>query len=506
MRNTKKAISILLTLLMVVGMMSTFAFATSVTIRDTDGSTTEYEAYQILAGTYDAASKKLTNVTWGSNIGDEAKTALGGGTDNKYAANFANAHKSDDDAAARQLATTLATTKGYITGSPIAINENTNLNNGYYLVTEKGALSSDIATGTRFVLKVIGNDEITIDVTKKKTSTPTPDKKVKNETQTAEIGENHAFQFELSAELPDQETLDEYKTYTIKMTDTLSDGITFKQIDKVYYKTTKEDSEHTVAYTPNVEGIKKAGGGSFSVTLSDIKALKIPAGSTIYVEYTVYLNENAVVGKEGNLNTYKLEYSKNPNSEGLGEKEDTSRVYTGLITVKKYGDGDESRLLSGAVFVVKNSKGEYLSVNATTKAVSWIDLGTVKAEDLAKAYNNGTVTINDKTISAFVTGTNGLAEIKGLNAGTYKLTEIIAPEGYNILNGDTDVTLSAAQGDGVNDTILTMENTKPVNNMSGSTLPETGGIGTTIFYILGAILVIGAGVVFVTRRRMHSEK
>ena len=51
-----------------------------------------------------------------------------------------------------------------------------------------------------------------------------------------------------------------------------------------------------------------------------------------------------------------------------------------------------------------------------------------------------------------------------------------------------------------------MENTKPVNNMSGSTLPETGGIGTTIFYILGAILVIGAGVVFVTRRRMHSEK
>ena len=98
----------------------------------------------------------------------------------------------------------------------------------------------------------------------------------------------------------------------------------------------------------------------------------------------------------------------------------------------------------------------------------------------------------------FTPVTNGKAHFDGLEDGKYELIEVVAPEGYNLLTDSTEVTVPGK--DDQDNLVLTV--TAEVENKSGSELPSTGGIGTTIFYVLGGLMVIGAAVILVSKKRM----
>ena len=103
----------------------------------------------------------------------------------------------------------------------------------------------------------------------------------------------------------------------------------------------------------------------------------------------------------------------------------------------------------------------------------------------------------DSTITVVTTDDEGKAKFEGLENGEYELIEVEAPKGYNLLTTPTPVTIAGSDSD---ESKLTIKST--IENKSGAQLPSTGGIGTTMFYVFGAALVIGAGVLMVTMRRM----
>ena len=186
-------------------------------------------------------------------------------------------------------------------------------------------------------------------------------------------------------------------------------------------------------------------------------------------------------------------------------------------------DGATEEILPGAQFALKATSGEhsgkYVVVDENGILTGWTETKPEK-----DATTNGALLISDK---------NGKFNIVGLDCGEYLLTEIKAPAGYNLITPDIVVEIKATTKNGkdytdelqiqASNALTKLEVNVPVNgtdapkegnaakgiveiqveNNSGSTLPETGGIGTTLFYIIGAILVIGAGVLLVARRRMN---
>lgn len=495
-------------------MMSTFAFAEgnsatgSVTIKDGDiDVTSSYQAYQILLGNITAATDNnnpsITNIRWGSaiskalEINDQTYTYNVAGAV-KFAASIKNYTYDSSESVA--LATTLENWCRQNNSTVIDLTDNTKLADGYYLIKQK--TSTDNTADTRFMLKVVGKTNVNIEV--KKTTAPDPDKKVivkeeEKSESTAYVGMKSTFK--ISAKLPEAATYDAYTKYDIEFKDTLPNGLTYDkdQAISVYYLVNEAKTMIPAAnYTktePTVSG-NELGGGIFIVKM-DAKSLNIPAGATIVVEYTATLNKNASTGNGGETNGFEVVYPQSPTgSTVVATQKEEVKIYTGKIIINKYDGNDVNNKLSGAVFVVKNSEGKYLTVNKENGYVSWKKIANANTDTL-KA---------DTEILKVTTDNKGAATITGLEAGTYKLQEIVAPTNYNLLNGDISVELKLDHKSDAPAIVVGMEVTSDIANNSGSTLPETGGIGTTIFYLIGAILVIGAGVVFVTRRRMHSDK
>ncbi len=154
-------------------------------------------------------------------------------------------------------------------------------------------------------------------------------------------------------------------------------------------------------------------------------------------------------------------------------------VHDGQIIIKKVDANNVDQLLNGAEFVLKNDKGQFLNFK-NPEDIEWVS--------------------NQSEASIYTTNQGGTVTIKGLAEGTYSLLETKAPAGYNLMTDETPVELKLG-AEGNQDTLLV---TSTVKNNKGTELPSTGGIGTTIFYIIGAILVIGAGIVLVARRRLRS--
>ena len=341
---------------------------------------------------------------------------------------------------------------------------------GYYLVFPKDAQVKQGNGSLVSLTSTTPNSTVNM-----KGDYPTIDKTVDD--QDVEIGQTPKFT--VTGTVPDTAGS---ATYTYQITDKMSEGLTFG--------TTVADTNFSIkfgntAISATADGVKLAFAGNGYVLTFDMAKFQQYKGQGITIEYTATVNDKAVVNYTHN-DVY-LEYGHDPNDPDKTTPIDVP-VWSSRIVVDKFKSGDESVKLAGAKFVLKNKDGKYYkytAATATEKAkVEWVDT-------LAEATE---VTTDDQ----------GAATFNGLESGTYYLQETEAPTGYNLLTSDVEVTVTAPAKDSAGKEIGVSQTAK-VENKSGQELPETGGIGTTIFYVVGTALLLGAGVTLFVRRRVNNQ-
>lgn len=273
--------------------------------------------------------------------------------------------------------------------------------------------------------------------------------------------------------------------------DKMSEGLTFESVTGVALNETAVDSKY---YKVETEGLTD--GCTFEVVFTQDFCNTLNANDKIVISYTATLNEDAVVGLPGNPNESKLSYGESSSASGepgepSGETPPSETItYTWDVDVLKYANGDESKVLAGVEFVLLNSDKSKVAVVSNGKLVEWDDVPA--AEGGSIPWPNG---------ATLTTNGSGKIEIDGLDADTYYLREIKALDGYNILSSDFKIEIKGATKVEGSDTPTYSTFVAKVENKSGIELPSTGGIGTTLFYVVGGALVIGAAVLLVVRRR-----
>lgn len=268
------------------------------------------------------------------------------------------------------------------------------------------------------------------------------------------------------------------------MHDTMEAGLTFNNdvVVKLADGTVVDASNYTVEYPA-------ADGHTFDVKFENSFIEGLAKGTQFSVYYSATLNENANIVVDGNDNTVYLSYGEDSTWETAEHKTTT---YTWKIDVLKFTmDGENKVSLAGAVFQLLDKDGNAIKFSEVTGAA--VPTYKVDAEG---------------TITDITTDANGKFEIVGLDEGAYKLHEVSAPEGYNKLAQDLDVVITS-EYDEENLTATYKINaadpaTIEVENKTGGLFPETGGIGTTIFYIVGGLLMLAAVVILVSKKRMAS--
>lgn len=510
----KKIASILLILTVVLTMTVGTAFAATVTV-PSDGILKDHSftAYQVFYGREEGGV--LSDVQWGNGINNETFLAALK-TDTTFGSEFAGCadaaavakvlgNNKDNTELANKVAE-LAYANKNGTGTVLTSGENT-LKDGYYLVVDTTANVGEGGAYNKALLQVVGNINITV-----KTDAPTLEKKVLEGNSCIDVADysiGDAVPFRLIGSVPD---MSRYDTYKYIFHDTLSAGLTLNEKTiKVFLASDNvgtNKTEITTGWTTNVSG------QSFTISFTDLKLVSgVSKGMYIIVEYTATLNQSAEVGLDGNVNIAKLEYSNKPDQSGSGETGNTGNTPEDKVIVFTYEldttkvDGDDNAIkLQGAEFKLKNKDEKWAIVDTDCKVTGW-----------AESEQGGSTLTSDA---------NGLFKVIGLDEGKYYLKETKAPAGYNLLANEITVVITATTEavwtDGQASNALTKlevtaDNIKgtgdtstgiagiTVANNKGATLPETGGIGTTIFYVLGAVLVIGAGVLLVTRRRMNKN-
>lgn len=526
MKKMKRLLGVLLAAVMVLAMnITAFAADTyTITIKNSNAGH-QYEAYQVFSG--ELSGNILSNVEWGAGVkDDELLTALK--SDSTIGSYFAESSTAADvakvlegfgnnseeiDAFAAVVGEHLSDSATGTSGTePIDGKYSiTGLSAGYYFVKDKNAVSGNDAS-TKFILKLVKDTEVA-----PKSSVPNVEKKVQegdyetndgygtgyNDVADWNIGD--AVPFKLIGTLPS--TYDDYDTYKYVFHDTLSAGLTYNNDVKVYYASDKEGTDkQDITSSFSIT----ASGNEITVACENLKTVTgVTKDSYIIVEYTATLNTDAVIGLDGNTNEVYLEFSNNPNADGDGETGNTPTdkviVFTYELDTTKVDGEDNSIKLQNAEFKLRNSEGKWVTVDSAGKVTGWVD--------------------NEDEGSTLISDEQGLFKVIGLDDGTYYLKETKAPDGYNELKDEIEIVISASTSNGQDwdgtpgsaliDLDVTADgesgtgNTDTgiagitVENNKGATLPETGGIGTTIFYVVGGILVIGAAVLLITRRRMN---
>lgn len=539
MKHLKKLAGVLLALAMVFT-LALPAFAATVTVpSDEILKDHTFTAYQVFSGREEGGI--LSDVQWGSGINSDAflaalkaDTTYGslftGCTD---AAAVAKVLGDNNNTALANAVAKLAYANKTGTGTALTSGENT-LADGYYLIVDTTANVGEGGAYNASLLQVVGNINITV-----KTDAPTVEKKVLEDDKynqdggygtgyndVADYNMGDAVPFHLIGSVPD---MSRYDTYKYIFHDTLSNGLTLNEDSiKVYVASDKAGTNKAEI----TEWTKAVDGQSFTVSFADLKTVSgVSQGKYIIVEYTATLNRNAVVGLDGNPNTVYLEYSNKPDQSGSGDNntgntpEDKVIVFTYELDTTKVDGQNASEKLNGAEFVLYRKatvdgaeKELYAIVNSEGKVTGWAEATQTTGEDKK-------TTVTYPTGSTLTSDENGLFKVIGLDDGTYYLKETKAPTGYNLLSNEITVVITATTTngqtwtDGVASSALTkLEVTADgkagtgdtstgiagitVANNKGSTLPETGGIGTTLFYVLGGGLVLVAVVLLVTKKRM----
>lgn len=368
-------------------------------------------------------------------------------------------------------------------GDAVAANgkvEFKNLTLGYYLVqSDLGALCSLDTTMPNVTIK-------------EKNAEPTNVKEVQEDANSAwgnkndaDIGQTVNFKSTITA----QAGAEKYVFH-----DKMSTGLTYGSVTGVTLNDTPVGAAN---YTIKTSGFAENHDCTFEVIFTQAFCDTLKAGDKIVISYTATVNENAVVGPDGNLNTSKVSYGENGKFSTVPSE---TKTYTWDVDVLKYtmvkateeGKEDtEKKGLANAQFVLYkmvNGVKNYAIVDANNKITGW----TTNAYNSAEAVK----------ASVIITPDDGTFTITGLDSDTYYLEEIVAPAGYNVLSGPVKVIINDKGEVIYNETVV---ETVEVLNQTGTELPSTGGMGTTIFYVLGGVLMAGAFVLLVVRKRMRTE-
>lgn len=485
----------------------------TVTITDTRPNHT-YEAYQIFAGELSDDEDTLSNISWGSGVTEDAADTFGSASDKAHSLKVtADAQEFANEIADYLVANTsekvVKSTSKQV--DDIYVYTLSGLEPGYYLIKDAdGSLNEKDDSYTSYLMKIVKSQNITT-----KADMSEVQKKVKdiNDSDAAGMtGWQDSADFDIGDTVPFQlkaklaHNVSSYQKYKVVFHDTMSSGLTYDGDGTVTIKIDGKEvtDSFTITSAPTEDG-----GKYLTFSCDDVKVLGATGDSEITVEYTATLNEDAKIGAAGNPNEVYLEYSNNPNQSFEGENpeepetgktpEDVVIVFTYKVVINKVDK--DNKPLAGATFklekIVKDEVG-----GASHKEV-----------------------VGEYTLPEDGKGTEVTFSFEGLDDGEYVLTETNTPDGYNTMkpvtflvtaNHDVDsdepkltslsgnpisgaIELTAGTND---DTTLSGELSADVVNYKGAELPETGGMGTTLFYVVGAILVIGAGVVLVTRRRM----
>ena len=466
MKHARKLASLLLALTLVFALATTaFAAGTGTITGDNPITGQTYTAYKIFDVTYNTDKSAYSYTIdsesqWFNAVKAYAEkenngmtlTQVNGSTTYNVTTN--GTFSAPDFAAALNNAvngktgTTLTVAGGKATA--------TGLDLGYYFVTSTSGALCNLTT-TNPSATIHDKNDMPFDK--------------KDDKDSADVGET--VNYTITGKVPDHTG---FTTYTYLITDTMSDGLTFNKNVKVTVGGTDVTSACTIDYTVD---------NKFTVS---IPVMDKTIGAKIEVTYSAVVNEKAFAKIEKNSAT--LTYSNDPTkSETKTTQPDVETVYSSKIVIDKYETGKEGTKLKGATFALykevttegttegaTEATKVYYQWNETDKKVVWVD--------------------NQSDATSKTTDDNGAASFDGLANGTYYLEETVAPAGYNLLEEPVEVEVKGG------DTEAKLSVTAEVANNTGALLPSTGGMGTTIFYVLGSILALGAVVLLVTKKRM----
>ena len=344
-------------------------------------------------------------------------------------------------------------TKETATGDTVTFSD---LDLGYYLVDSSlGALCGLNTTNPNATIKE-KNEKPEI---KKEVQTSTGDWSSENN---AKIGDTVEYKVEIKV-------ADGAQKYTV--TDTMSKGLTFNNSSLKVTANDAVTTDYTLTSTTN----------GFTLVLPETYVSNLTKGTTIIVTYNATLNKDAVIDGDGNTNKVTLSYGNHQNTV---PSEVTTKSYQfDLVKV----DGTTNKLLDGAEFELADGE---------TK-LSFVKDANGNYRVAAAGEDGATTTITVK---------NGKVNIYGLAGKTYTLTETKAPDGYNKLV--TSETVNLADGSKTHATIVGSvykDGGVVVENHAGTVLPSTGGMGTTLFYVIGGGLMVAAVVLLVTKKRMEHK-
>ena len=516
-----------------------------------------YSAYQIFSG--DLSGEVLSNINWASGVnGSGLINALQ--ADSILSSDFASVNSPEAVAAklvdlnsnTEKLAQFAKLAKNYVSSTASGtVNSQTDsaypitvTAPGYYLIEETSVPTG--ATVSRYMLKVAGDTTVS-----PKRPEPTINKTIVGGSDLGKannVSIGQAVNYSITSTVPD---MTGYNKYFFVINDDMAAGLTFNNdVAITIGETTLTPSQFEVQTDSS-----ETDNHTFQIVFNDFyNTWKAHSGDTISVTYSATLNENADRTTAGNINTATLTYSNNPNVTSTGTNEPTppqgeltpgdpvgttpqsqTKTYTAnikltkkdglgnLLTGAKFqisGTSANVVLVNGTAYQLDNTNGTYYKLKNGTFTTAAPD-GNEDSYDGTDKYKVVTDASSSTTYSnickeAYV-NSNGELEFGGLGAGTYTISEIVTPAGYNsipdmriVIDGTGNTFTSPAwsatkDGDAVNMSDTATVAFDVINNV-GSTLPSTGGIGTKLFYIIGGFLVAGSVIFFVTKKRMNTKE
>lgn len=543
MKATKRIFSVFLTCVLAF----TMAFAMGLTASAADYTITitkpegdidrTYEAYQIFKGNLDGNT--LSDIEWGAGIDGAAfltelkkNASFTSCTDAKTVAEKLAAFTDDSDEA---VAFAKLAGKFLTTATATSSTGKITVPAGYYLLKDVTTVTDDALSLN--ILKVV--KDVTVNP---KADHPTVDKKIGTDIATgvaaneATIGDK--VPFVIASKVPQMQG---YTKYFFVLNDSMTAGLTYnKDVAIKIGTTTLAADAYDVTYDDTANTMK--------IVIKNFIQYKSQADADIVVTYSATLNENANLStNKGNKNTVKLTYSNNPNVDYKGDNEPTSTdpvgvtpehvtvTYSTQLQLSKVDGKDKSKLegvefqITGTSIKTAVSKGHYFKQDAAGTYYQLKDgtfTDTAPAPETESKYVSTSVkyaevtdsteqTKMQKVTASGTTDKNGLITFKGLGAGTYYITELKTLGGYNLLTAPIIVEITATPGttsctwtakvNGENATFADDMVKLTVENNKGSVLPITGGIGTTIFYVIGGLLVCGAVVMAITKKKLSVE-